>query len=152
MKKIYYLSLFLLLVSCGPDADRVRQEIRTLQTKVENLKNEKSTLQSKVNSLKAESQEIESRTTHLKNIEDGKVPTYLVEVKLKQKRISTDLGKHFKDSMNATEFWLPVDEKYFNSLSIGESLLNNFRLGSLVVNGTSSSWSIKVIQKKIEYR
>jgi len=73
---------------------------------------------------------------------------YQLKLELKQSRVSLDIGKHIKDSMNATEFWIAVDKRLYDKARVGDSLLDSFRGGSFLVNGTTSSWKLTVREKK----
>lgn len=72
---------------------------------------------------------------------------YIVTFGLKQSRISLGPFAHMKDSINATEFQIPVDKQFFDSIANGETLTENFRTGSLIIN--MSSWKIWVKDKKV---
>jgi hypothetical protein len=69
-------------------------------------------------------------------------------IKLSQSRISLNPWKHAKDAMNATEIKLPVSEKFYNEVKVGDELMDkSFRWGSFITNGSTSSWSMKVVSK-----
>lgn len=74
---------------------------------------------------------------------------YIITFGLKQSRISLDLWKHAKDAMNATEFQLPVDKEFFEAVTVGTEITDEFRTGSFLLKGSFSSWKIWVKAKKI---
>ncbi|MGL6175063.1 MAG: hypothetical protein ACRC1P_10710 [Cellulosilyticaceae bacterium] len=76
-------------------------------------------------------------------------PRYIVTLKIKQSHVSLDIGKHLKDSMNAVEIALPVDKQFYDLIKKGDSLNNDFRLGSLLTAGSVGSWDITVADKYI---
>lgn len=75
---------------------------------------------------------------------------YVLRLKLKQSRMSLDIGKHIKDAVNAVEFELPVSRELYNQVSVGSQLLDNLRVGSLLLRGSFSNWRITVTSKRIE--
>jgi len=82
-------------------------------------------------------------------VRQGKEPMYVLKLKMKQSRMSLDIGKHIKDGMNAIEFDLPVSKEFYNNVNVGTSLIDDFRAGSFIMNGSFSNWKITVIKKEI---
>ena len=74
---------------------------------------------------------------------------YVATLALSQERLSLDLWKHIKDAMNVVKLDIIVSKDEYNRLTIGHDYLDNFRIGSFILNGTFSSWNIQVIDKKI---
>lgn len=72
---------------------------------------------------------------------------YVLEIDVKQNHLSFSLGTYIKDAINAFEFKIPVSKNYFDSVSKGTVLADNFRFGSLVTEGTVGSWQITVKNK-----
>lgn len=66
----------------------------------------------------------------------------LADVRLKQSRVSLDIGAHIKDSMNASDFKLPMSCADVASMAKGDDIFKDFRGGSLLVDGTISSWNL----------
>lgn len=85
----------------------------------------------------------------LKIYESGLTPRYILKVKLKQSRISLDIGKHIKDKINEIEFEIPVDKEFYHSVSVGTKITNKFRAGSFIINGSFSHWRMTISDKKI---
>lgn len=75
---------------------------------------------------------------------------YILTVRVKQSHFSLDIGKHIKDELNATEFEIAVDEQYYNSINVGDSICNEFRSGSLLMKGSIGNWDISVVNKRVE--
>ena len=75
---------------------------------------------------------------------------YILKLKLKQSHITLDLGTHAKDAMNSIEFELPVDKDFYNSVKIGDQIIDRFRVGSAVLYGSFGSWKMTVIGKRIQ--
>ena len=74
---------------------------------------------------------------------------YVVTFELKQDHISLDPKVWVADSMNTVKFQLPVDKEYYDSVQIGERVLNKFRVGSLLFKGSFGNWNVKVVNKEI---
>ncbi len=72
---------------------------------------------------------------------------YVVEFELRQSHFSLDIGKHLKDAMNKITFQLPVDKEFFDSISIGDMVLDKFRAGSAILYGSFGSWKMTVKNK-----
>jgi hypothetical protein len=77
-------------------------------------------------------------------------PKYILKIQFSQSRFSLDISDHIKDSMNSGEFELPVDRDFYNSVNVGDKMVDNFRMGSFILRGSFSSWNFKIINKRIE--
>lgn len=76
-------------------------------------------------------------------------PRYVLALRLKQSRISLDPFEHAKDAMNAITFQLPVDKEFYDSVVVGQELVDKMRTGSIILNGSFSSWNLTVVNKAI---
>jgi hypothetical protein len=115
-------------------------------------------LQSKIDSQKSTLNKLESsiietrdslnsmcilRTDYLKEVEllraekKGKIITYFIEIEIRYKHTS----------LNEVKMSIPVDREYYNQLEIGETLLNEFRGCSFLIEGSTGGWDVKVIRK-----
>ena len=70
-------------------------------------------------------------------------------MRLKQSHFSIDLMKHTKDDMNAIEFELPVSKEFYDKVKNGTNIVDDFRTGSFILNGSFGDWKMKVIKKEI---
>jgi hypothetical protein len=143
-----YAMLAVVLSSCESQQD--------VQSDIERLKNERATIQQEVQNLSvlknSKQKEIASINEKLKELNiynSGRNPHYILKIRLKQSRISLDIGKHIKDGMNAIEFELPVDKDFYNSVSVGTKITDKFRTGSFILNGSFSSWDMTVEGKAV---
>lgn len=74
----------------------------------------------------------------------------MITVKLSQTHYTLDLWEHAKDAMNAVKFKLPVDCQFYNEVNIGDDLLTeDFRTGSLLINGSVGDWNLEVVDKNV---
>lgn len=143
-----YAMLAVVLSSCESQQD--------VQSDIERLKNERTTIQKEVQNLSgvknSKQKEIASLNEKLKELNiynSGRTPHYILKIRLKQSRVSLDIGKHIKDGMNAIEFELPVDKDFYNSVSVGNKITDEFRTGSFILNGSFSSWDMTVKGKVV---
>lgn len=124
------------------DIERLRNERTTLQTEVQNLSSSKSSKQNEIASLNEKLKEL--------NIyKSGKTPKYILKIHLKQSHFSLDIGKHMKDAMNAIDFELPVDKDFYNSVTVGTKIVDNFRSGSFILYGSIGDWDMSIKGKEV---
>lgn len=74
-------------------------------------------------------------------------PLYILTISVKQKHYSLKIEDHLKDSMNEALFEIPVTEEYYNSVTEGSVLNNEFRTGSALTSGSFGSWDITIKEK-----
>lgn len=127
------LTSIMLLTGCG-NAD-LEFERSQLQTEIETLQTEVDTLQK----------------TRAGLIQKDDI-IYVIELEISQSHFSLDLGEHLKDSMNEITIPIQVSEEYYYSVEEGDTLSDEFRVGSLLFKGSIGSWDIKVAQKQIVNR
>lgn len=114
------------------------------------LEQEYKLLQDQYAALQEEVAGLESYRDSLKDmIEQEDKPVYVVTFEASQSHITLDIGTLIKDAMNTTEFEVMVDKRYYDSVEIGQSINNDFRIGSLLMKGSVGSWDIKVADKKV---
>ena len=78
---------------------------------------------------------------------------YIVKFEIRQQRTGLDifdLGGQIKDAMNAMTIEIPVEKEYFDSVKINQNIEKDFRMGSLLLNGSFSNWIIKIKEKRIQ--
>ena len=51
--------------------------------------------------------------------------------------------------MNAIEIEIPVDKEYYDNVDVGDTINNDFRVGSMVMKGSFGSWDVTVKGKDI---
>jgi len=74
---------------------------------------------------------------------------YILKFELKQARFSLNPLSHLRDKINEIEFELPVDKEFYDSIDVGDLIVDKFRAGSLVLHGSFSNWRMSVINKRI---
>lgn len=109
------------------------------------LELERSQLQSEIETLQEE-------VDKLQKIRDGLIQKddviYVLELEISQSHFSLDLEEHLKDSMNKITIPIQVSEEYYYSIEEGDTLSNEFRVGSFIFKGSIGSWDVKVINKQ----
>jgi hypothetical protein len=120
-KSIIILSIF--LTSCGGNND------------LEQLKKENAALSAQVQALKSGN--------------TAKPLKYILKIRLKQAHFSLSIRKHIKDAVNAIDFEIPVDKEFYDSVSKGTEIIDDFRFGSLVLSGSFGDWEMTVKDKEI---
>ena len=154
MKKLaFILTTTLCLCSCGSDyyreqVDELKRERSMLHTEVSSLRkscttlgNQKSTLQTEVRNLEAEHNALS------KGIE----PNYILTLEIKQGTFTLDIGEHVKNSINAITMQIPVSKSFYNNVTIGTRITDEFKVGSLILNGDFSKLRVTVKNKEIRY-
>lgn len=134
MKKRFTVIMILLisvmlLTGCG-NAD-LELERSQLQSEIETLQEEVNTLQ---------------------KVRDGLIQKddiiYVLELEISQSHFTLDLDEHLKDSMNKITIPIQVSEEYYYSIEKGETLSNEFRVGSFIFKDSIGNWEIKVVDKQ----
>lgn len=144
MKKIISTLLFLCLcfsfAGCVENEEALNDQISQLQTQV-------SALEEEISQLEAEKASLQEEISGLK-VEAG-TAKYIVTFNISQKHFTLDLGDLMKDAMNDISIQIPVDKEYYDSVEIGDTIDDSFRLGSFVFKGSFGSWDITVENKEI---
>ncbi len=127
MKKLaFFLVISILaLSSCGGNKEELDQ-----------LRQENAALKKQLQTLQAEG--------------FAKSPKYILKIRLKQSHFSLSIKKHIKDAVNAVDFEIPVDKDFYNSVSEGTEIVDNFRFGSMVLYGSFGDWEMTVKKKYIK--
>lgn len=74
---------------------------------------------------------------------------YVVTFRIKQSHFTLDIGEHIKDSMNEITIEIPVDKEYYDSVSVGDTVNDDFRVGSLIMHGSFGNWKVTVDKKEV---
>jgi len=130
------VSLVALLSGCGS----TESEKQVLEQRCEALRAE-------LDSLNKQKAEIENEIIAAK--EENGTAKYVVTFCIKQEHFTLDLSEHLKDSMNEATIEIPVDKEYYDSVSVGTTINDDFRVGSLIMHGSYGNWDISVVGKEI---
>ena len=125
MKKMFVIfSLF--LVSCGGNSE------------MDQLKKENAALAAQVQALKTGS--------------EAKPLKYILKIRLKQSNFTLNIKKHVQNAVNSIDFEIPVDKEFYDSVSKGTEIIDDFRFGSLILSGSFGDWEMTVKDKEIRER
>ncbi len=150
------LILQFIMVSCEPNKCEVKESIDILKVQLNVLNEKKNDASTQVDALthianakNSEISALEAKLRELKIWESGKTPKYILKIHLKQTHFSLSIKKHIKDAMNAIDFEMPVDRDFYNSVSVGTEIVDNFRTGSFILYGSFGDWNMSVKAKEI---
>lgn len=150
MKKLFlFLLLSAFFVSCESESE-IRSDIDRLKLQRQSLTQEVNELESVKHRNEITIKQAREELKELNLYQEGETPNYIVKFQLKQSHFSLSVSKHLKDEMNKIEFDLPVSREFYNSVSVGTEVIDEFRSGSFLMEGSFGSWKMKVIEKHIE--
>ena len=123
-----------ILTGCGDNREYLNEEIDGLKVEISELENQRDLLKSEIVDIK---------------VENG-TAKYIVTFNIKQNHFTLDLSEHMKDEMNDISIQIPVDKDYYDSVNIGDTITDDFRMGSLIMKGSFGNWDITVENKEIQ--
>ena len=123
-----------MLTGCGDNREYLNEEIDGLKVEISELENQRDLLKSEIVDIK---------------VENG-TAKYIVTFNIKQNHFTLDLSEHMKDEMNDISIQIPVDKDYYDSVNIGDTIADDFRMGSLIMKGSFGNWDITVENKEIQ--
>jgi outer membrane murein-binding lipoprotein Lpp len=145
MKKIVafivVLCICVSLVGCASEEEMLNKNIVKLEDRVSELKSEISNLETERNALLNEVTDIK--------VENG-TAKYIITFNIKQSHFTLDIGQHLKDEMNDISIQIPVDKEYYDNVKVGDTIADNFRIGSLIFKGSFGNRDITVEDKCIQ--
>lgn len=108
--------------------------------------------------IEQQKQELASLEVELTELENKVVETrfekglekYILTLNIRQRHFTFDMEQHMKDEMNTIKLQIPVDKEYYDSLKVGDTIDDSFRMGSFVLKGSFGSWNITIADKAIK--
>ena len=104
-------------------------------------------LESEIAQLEAERDRLNEEILNTK-IDNG-LAKYVITFNIKQTHFTLDIGEHLKDTMNDISIEIPVDKEYYDSVEIGDTIDDSFRMGCLIWKGTVGNWKVTVESKDV---
>lgn len=144
MKKVVIMFISLCLVVCSMVGCSKEKELSANIIKLEKMASE---LEEDVYNLEAQKIMLENEIRDIKI--QSNTAKYIVTLNIKQSHFTLDLGQHLKDEMNDISIQIPVDKEYFDSINVGDTIADNFRMGSLIFKGSFGNWKVTVQAKEI---
>ena len=102
--------------------------------------------------LKKENAALAAQVQALKSGSSAKPLKYIIKIRLKQAHFSLSIKQHLKNAVNAIDFEIPVDKEFYDSVSKGTEIIDDFRFGSLILSGSFGDWEMTVKDKEIRER
>lgn len=145
MKKI--IVCFLIIIFCFSFVGCASKEER-LNTNIDELNSKITQLESTISELEQTRDTLKNEITDIK-VENG-TAKYIVTFNIKQSHFTLDFSQHLKDEMNDISIQIPVDKEYYDSVKVGDTIADDFRMGSFIFTGSFGNWDITVEDKEIQ--
>ena len=142
MKKLIIVVIGIMLFTSCETKESIKKDIVQLKTEKENILKDIDSLINVNNKLQTNVDSLKEKIKPMQIIASGKQPKYVLKLHLRQTHISLSISKHIKDAVNAIDFELPVDKEFYDKVKIGSEIVDEFRMGSLVLSGSFRSWDI----------
>lgn len=145
---------FIALSGCQRLPDNIKADIKKLEKSEAEIQGRVNTLREENQVLEADHNRLKDDVNVMKAMAEGRQIRYILKLRLEQKRQQKldeyDADASLKDQLNAVVFKIDVSRHFYNSVSVGDVILDKFRQGSFQTEGTSSSWHISVVEKQKE--
>lgn len=122
-----------ILTGCCDNDEYLEQKCEELRTEIVALQDQKATIETEI---------IDAKETN-------GTAKYVVTFRIKQSHFTLDIGEHIKDAMNEITIEIPVDKEYYDSVSVGNTVNDDFRVGSLIMHGSFGNWKVTVEKKEV---
>ena len=117
-------------------------------SKTETVTNEDvAKLESEIAQLEAERDRLNEEILDTKI--DNNLAKYVITFNIKQTHFTLDIGEHLKDAMNDISIEIPVDKEYYDSVEVGDTIDDSFRVGSFIWKGSFGNWKVTVESKDV---
>lgn len=146
MKKIVTIILVMCimlcsLAGCATEEEKLSAEIIEKRAELLQLEKEVAALTREKNTLRCEILDMK--------VESG-TAKYVITFNISQSHFTLDLSQHLKDAMNDISIQVPVDKEYYDSVKVGDTIDDSFRMGSFIFKGSFGNWKIIVEDKCIQ--
>lgn len=113
---------------------QLKQEENDLNIQISNKNNELSNINNKIN--------------QQNKVLDG-TAKYIMKINISQSHLTLSVSEHLKDDMNDIDIYIEVSEEYYNKYNIGDTIADDFRVGSMIFKGSFGNSRVKVADKQI---
>ena len=72
-----------------------------------------------------------------------------MKINISQSHLTLSVSEHLKDAMNDIDIYIEVSEEYYNKYNIGDTIADDFRVGSMIFKRSFGNWKVKVADKQI---
>ncbi len=125
---------FSILGGCAESNESLEYRCENLRSEIASLEEQKSIVESEIIDAK----------------EVNGTAKYVVTFRIKQSHFTLDFDEHLKDWINEITFDVPVDKEYYDSVSVGDTINDEFRMGSLIMHGSFGSWKVTITKKEVQ--
>ena len=136
MKK-YIIALIVIIAvilsGCSETETVTNEDIAKLESEIAQLEAERDLLNEEILNTKI----------------DNGLAKYVITFNIKQTHFTLDIGEHLKDAMNDISIEIPVDKEYYDSVEVGDTIDDSFRVGSFIWKGSFGNWKVTVESKNI---
>lgn len=135
---ILFVAISVFISGCGKteeeiNVDNLQRQSNELTRQIKKKQEEKDSVQRDIESLKTAN-----------NYE-----RYVLTLNISQSHFTLDISQHLKDAMNDISMQIPVDKAFYDNVSEGQVLKDDFRFGSLLFKGSFGSWNVKIVKKEV---
>ena len=136
MKK-YIIALIVIIAvtlsGCSETETVTNEDIAKLESEIAQLEAERDLLNEEILNTKI----------------DNGLAKYVITFNIKQTHFTLDIGEHLKDAMNDISSEIPVDKEYYDSVEVGDTIDDSFRVGSFIWKGSFGNWKVTIESKNI---
>ena len=136
MKK-YIIALIVMIAvtlsGCSKTETVTNEDVAKLEAEIAQLEDERDRLNEEILNTKI----------------DNNLAKYVIAFNIKQTHFTLDIGEHLKDAMNDISIEIPVDKEYYDSVEVGDTIDDSFRVGSFIWKGSFGNWKVTVESKDI---
>lgn len=136
MKK-YIIALIVIIAvtlsGCSETETVTNEDIAKLESEIAQLEAERDLLNEEILNTKI----------------DNGLAKYVITFNIKQTHFTLDIGEHLKDAMNDISIEIPVDKEYYDSVEVGDTIDDSFRVGSFIWKGSFGNWKVTIESKNI---
>lgn len=115
---------------------------------IKQLKQEQQDLNTQILNKNSELTNINNKISQQNKILNG-TAKYIMKINISQTHLTLSVSEHLKDAMNDIDIYIEVSEEYYNKYNIGDTIADDFRVGSMIFKGSFGNWKVKVADKQI---
>ena len=108
---------------------------------IKQLKQEQNDLNIQISNQNEELTKINNQIAQQNKILEGNAK-YIMKINISQSHFTLDVKEHLKDAMNDIE-------EFYNKYNVGDTIADDFRVGSAIFKGSFGNWKVKVTEKEI---
>lgn len=142
------LMIITLLGLTGCNNSELSESDKEYIEKIKTLKTTQSELLEDINRKNNELTSLNKQIEEKQIIASGK-EKYIMKINIAQSHFTLNVSEWAKDAMNDIDIYVEVSKDFYDKYNIGDTIADDFRVGSLVFKGSFGKWNIKVSDKQI---